>query len=628
MDGIIVEQMLFGYNNGHTLINTSLRKTLLQHIDVDFLSDASGMGKFESYITCYPINEDGYYVFAKTWYAEEMQRPGCVWTHVILISFEDLKRVGEKIDVDAMFHRPDVKRGYGEYGAQIFCPLMQPKAITYDKYAIYTLLHSDRKVLIEDGDSEKYEKPLINILTVLPTYILKKVTVCTCSLANRYIYGEVFDYQITLPGKLNILSREIDNVIIYKNIDARFNFPLWVRYLEEKFAVGGQSELYGFCLKYEKYRREDLCDLSKIFYSVNEFKTKVVLQEYYDLLEKVKDGDELAERTNTLLFVEEDKEMWTWFEDASLIEGLLKEMQKKNGILAKKRITDKAIKKYARKIYIENEKDYLRKVFLGYIHKELNESGERVVTEIIKLLEPNDLYTIFNLEHNICMVLVQVDARFLLCKYIWKQDKNFQLELITTADIKRDENRNKILDCIIKYTNQNISDEVYQIFGEDLGNAIGNFYKSKNNLTLEQIQIWMPYCARQRDVYIDLVRTVSNFEIIYELMHYIDSYSIENVDECRLWIDTILRHWNNISKDRYYKISIFILPFVIRLNGTGNRLVDKTVFHQINDKLEKSIMDFYDWKNVSKVLPEVSLEQSWDKCLRLRLAFKDIIGLE
>ena len=108
-------------------------------------------------------------------------------------------------------------------------------------------------------------------------------------------------------------------------------------------------------------------------------------------------------------------------------------------------------------------------------------------------------------------------------------------------------------------------------------------------------------------------------------MHYIDSYQIEDMNECRLWIDTILKYWNIINEDRYYRISIFILPLLIKLNGTGEKFLNEIVFSQINNKLEKSAMDFYDWKNVGKVLPEVSLEQSWDKCLRLRLAFKDIL---
>ena len=287
MDGIIVEQMLFGYNNGHSLINSSLKKSLLRQRDVDFLSDASGMGKFSSYITCYPINEDGYYVFAKTWYADEMQRPGCVWTHVVLISFDDLKRVGGKIDVAALFRRPDKSIGFGQYGESIFCPLLSAKSIEYDEYAIYTLLHSERKVLIEDENSEKYETPIIKVLTILPIYILKKVTICTCALSNRYLNNEIFDYQITVLGKMNILSREVNNAIIYKNIDVPFKVPLWVRYLQEKFVSGKQSQLFDFCEKYEKYRRIDLRDLSKIFYSVNEFASKIVLQEYYNLLEKI-----------------------------------------------------------------------------------------------------------------------------------------------------------------------------------------------------------------------------------------------------------------------------------------------------------------------------------------------------
>ena len=48
MDGIFVEQMLFGYSNGHALINTSLKKQLIRQRDVDLLSDVSGIGKFNN----------------------------------------------------------------------------------------------------------------------------------------------------------------------------------------------------------------------------------------------------------------------------------------------------------------------------------------------------------------------------------------------------------------------------------------------------------------------------------------------------------------------------------------------------------------------------------------------------
>ena len=58
------------------------------------MSDWSGYkdpaGKDHSYITTYYLEDSGYYVIAKSWYAQEMERPGCVWTQSLLIPLTDL----------------------------------------------------------------------------------------------------------------------------------------------------------------------------------------------------------------------------------------------------------------------------------------------------------------------------------------------------------------------------------------------------------------------------------------------------------------------------------------------------------------------------------------------------------
>lgn len=628
MDGIFVEQMLFGYSNGHALINTSLKKQLIRQRDVDLLSDVSGIGKFYNYITCYPICEDGYYVFAKTWYADEMQRPGCVWTHVILIMFEDMERSKGKINISELFRRPNLKEGFDYYGKAIFCPLEKDVKFEYSEYAIYTLFHSNKKVFIEDENSERYEQPLINVLSILPTYLLKKVTVCTCSLANRYIDNEIFDYQVTLSGKANIFSRETSNTVIYKNIEARFNFPLWVKYLKKQFSNEEQSELFRFCEKYDKREREDLCNLSKIYYSVNEFKEKIALQDYYFLLGKIDNENEMIEKTELLIYVENDNEMWEWFEFESIILGLLEEMKKKNSIFSKKNISDKTAKKYAEYIYKKSGKDNIQKMFFEYINRNCNSNADKIVKNMVAIMQPDDLYNLFELRYNVCIVLVKLDCRFLKCKQIWKQDKNFQLEMLTNADIENYEGRLEILKCIIENSNQNISQEVYQIFGDELIDALDVFYKARDKFSKEQIKFWIPYCAKEKKVYIDLIKSVSNLEIVYELMRYVDSYNICDIEEYQLWLSVILRWKSNICEEKLYQVSFFILPFIIKLHGSGDDTLNRVVFNQINKKLENSTIDFYDWKNISKVLPEVSLEQSWDKCLRLRLAFQDILELK
>ena len=55
---------------------------------MDELSDLSGIcveNHFVDYYTGYPVDGGRKYVLAKTWYAHEKLRPGCVWTHCLFI---------------------------------------------------------------------------------------------------------------------------------------------------------------------------------------------------------------------------------------------------------------------------------------------------------------------------------------------------------------------------------------------------------------------------------------------------------------------------------------------------------------------------------------------------------------
>lgn len=80
--------MLHGYNHGHNYIQGSIVLDSSHDMNkIAMLSDWSEYvnGKDYSYLTFYSLDESNYYVVAKTWYASEMSRPGCVWTHSLLI---------------------------------------------------------------------------------------------------------------------------------------------------------------------------------------------------------------------------------------------------------------------------------------------------------------------------------------------------------------------------------------------------------------------------------------------------------------------------------------------------------------------------------------------------------------
>jgi GTPase-associated protein 1, N-terminal domain type 1 len=80
------QQCLHGYDGGHRLLTASVRLVPERLRVLQVMSDISGHAMsegFKSYLTAYPLGE--WYAFARTWEAPEMPRPGCVWTHTILL---------------------------------------------------------------------------------------------------------------------------------------------------------------------------------------------------------------------------------------------------------------------------------------------------------------------------------------------------------------------------------------------------------------------------------------------------------------------------------------------------------------------------------------------------------------
>ena len=83
-----VDQAVFGYSNGHRLLSSTAK---LSAIDVYELAAASDLAPgaqvpFQSsYLTGIPLPDSKFYALIRTWLAPEMPRPGCVWSHVLLL---------------------------------------------------------------------------------------------------------------------------------------------------------------------------------------------------------------------------------------------------------------------------------------------------------------------------------------------------------------------------------------------------------------------------------------------------------------------------------------------------------------------------------------------------------------
>jgi len=176
---LIVQQTLHGYAEGHRLLAGSVILSPKDMRTLLTMSDISGSGvrvDESGYLTGYPLTESGVYALARTWAAPEMPRPGCVWTHTLLIEFADLATLESMTELDLLFRRP-VLPAYGDY--------TKPLGVD-DVPAAQALL----------GDE----------LAWCPR-LRRGFRFCTLVAADRSSEGNVFDLQLLHPADRGVRTR-------------------------------------------------------------------------------------------------------------------------------------------------------------------------------------------------------------------------------------------------------------------------------------------------------------------------------------------------------------------------------------------------------------------------------------
>ncbi|NGE93736.1 hypothetical protein [Morganella morganii] len=103
-----IDQCLFGYDDGHRLLASSLplgaETSLLT--ELSDLAPGAVFGCSEGYWTGLPAPQIGRYALMHTWPAPEMSRPGCVWTHALLIDPVLLESIDDLSVLQTIMSRP------------------------------------------------------------------------------------------------------------------------------------------------------------------------------------------------------------------------------------------------------------------------------------------------------------------------------------------------------------------------------------------------------------------------------------------------------------------------------------------------------------------------------------------
>jgi hypothetical protein len=205
---IHVHQTLHGYSDGHRLLAGSAQlvgrdgRTMLALSDV---SDPGARIPDEGYLTGYPLVESGLYALAKTWPAPEKSRPGCVWTHTLLLEFSELATVSRPELLLKAYCRPgDEQQTFSNYALPVDLPSEDGEFeenwqadTDLLRRLLFALYSKPRdKVIAAAPFRDLTERIVLEIWAQQWPRLRRSFRFCTLAFADRSVDAAAFDLQI------------------------------------------------------------------------------------------------------------------------------------------------------------------------------------------------------------------------------------------------------------------------------------------------------------------------------------------------------------------------------------------------------------------------------------------------
>lgn len=206
-----VHQALHGYADGHRQLACSVTLPTKDARLMLVMSDVSGPGVASlglPYITGYPLAESGLYALARTWPAPEMSRPGCVWTHTLLIGFADLATLASPCTIAELFQRPQTKGTIDAYAGDIVVEqearwiersLSLEASSWFRKLASAVYEHPNAQVWARRTDGRDIDDAVLRLWGQQWPRLKRSFRFCTLTSRDRSQEGVPFDLQL-IPG--------------------------------------------------------------------------------------------------------------------------------------------------------------------------------------------------------------------------------------------------------------------------------------------------------------------------------------------------------------------------------------------------------------------------------------------
>lgn len=628
---ITIYQTLHGYRSGHKLISSSVELSDIERRAMLIYSDYSGSGierDFTSYLTGYPLPSSKFYVFAKTWYADEMTRPGCVWTHSLLIDFTDLWQIKNMKSLLQLFRRPTVEEEKLDYSISISLfegGVVNSEPLSKNFYGLSYELYknSNKGLVVLANTSSEFEDEILEIWNWQWPRLKRNFTFSTGSISLRIFEGNAFDVQIApFRRHRTIAAAETDQFVF---LDGE-KIPVTNEWIS-KYKTVPLLELQNFMIKYGSDVPGTKSNFGALLDSflILESEAKVGPEPFFRIFEtyfsEPTSARQLKLNVIDAYFKADDKnkyEILSLLLSSKSLSGINWDYKRMFQLLIKPGHSDNS-------------------EIIRLINKMIKNKLDDDVVKVLSIL-PIEMLTSFEIDKLYLQKLVKKYSFFQKETHFWREDSQIQNEWFELFKENVDTDWSTVTRAMLEANLGRFADEIHEILGDSVFSILLSWMDEKDErLPIEWIEIVR---ARQEQFFI----AMSNREDLSKSIVDIALQVLNPYDKYWKYISTqtIERFLVLVNKLDYEVEITGVYTFFINASYHDNlnhpEIVNILLFQQLHNMLKDNIVEIGTWERfkwymgrdlfglveqnyLSKLFRDKNKVPDWDRCEFLRRSF-------
>ncbi len=622
---IRINQLLHGYDEGHRLLAGSVKpegysaKTLLA------LSDLSGQGldsSSDGYITGYPLSEMNKYALSKTWLATEMPRPGCVWTHTLLIDFSDLAVINRYM-ISELFRRPSIDEDVLAYNkaltadtGMMAAPVPVPFSHLGFMIAVIEALYGSPSdsIFVPTQSNFNLEEVVLALWLQQWPRLMRNFRFCTWASSDRSRPGERFDLQVVPQNKSFRDNRRRENkdhwvdIKILTSNELASVFEPWARScaldaISENRESAFQKFLWRYGAEVESGRAA--------------FKPLALIWQAFHDQSKVDVDTAVAVMNNFTPPIESltqfvAQAVTQFCNEVGSISQAVIEFIVRNIAL----IDEETIESHSDVIAASVWQSFPEHIWPLFRSESV--AGRTIAYSAAKLMKPEDALSGADGDADLFCSILKANLSIATSRLIWEAPAPIP-RCAASIIADKGEPSKEILYAMIESDNSDIPEIGIDVFGPAAVTAAVECYDGSGETQINAPR-WILSAKKRPELLLaaigkGVVRRIETLEYIASLVGYRAASGARNRDEWAYALDA-LQDGGNTGTLHFHT---FLLARALSGTSSEPEKLIRFSFDMVHNALVYSRMGSATWRVLKQELPEVSWWLDWDKAYRLRL---------